>query len=258
MQEKLKIELSKYGYISKGSIDVADRKIDIPVRYTDASALMVFFPIPLSLAKKILNSNRLIPVSILGGKSLLGVTFFDYRQSPADPYHEFTFSIPVNLDSSFNIPILPLISDRLFKNFGYNVLLMGADTDLSREHIKKIFPYPLVDKNLSIGLTEIEGELRAYIKDGDEEIISVVQKLPTKFRFADKKYNTYYENDGKIFNVHLQTFSYSSMIFKSGLTTVSIGTGQNSRILRELKCGVPLFSVYYKRAIEIADSPLEV
>src|SRR3989344_1379406 len=152
MKEKLEEMGRRHDYSPKYQVDVLGRKVDVPVKYSNASALMVFFSISLKKAKGLLDSERLTPVSIFGNKCLLGITFFDYRDCPVGPYHEFTFSIPVLVDSKFHIPFLPIIFDSFFKNFGYYVILMGADSDVSRAHIEKIFPYPMVNKNLYINL----------------------------------------------------------------------------------------------------------
>jgi len=260
MKEKLESLLKDFDYTPKYQIDVMGKKIDVPVKYSDASAFMVFFSVSLEKVKNLLKSNRLVPVIITPNKCLMGITFFDYRACPVGPYHEFTFSIPVLVDSGFHIPFLPIIFDSFFKNFGYNVILMGTDSDISRAHIEKIFSYPMVNKNLYINLEERDNLLSANIKDAGVEVISMTHDSPRSYKLEKKRYNTYYKKDGRIYNVKLQTFSFCTKIFgKTQNSCVHIGSHQISKMLKELGVNPePLASVYYKRAIEVAEGPVDV
>lgn len=256
MAEKLEALLKDYDYTPQYQVEVMGRKIDVPVKYSDASAFTVFFPISFEKAQRWFKSIRLTPVSILRGKCVLAITFFDYRKCPVDPYHEFTFSIPVLIDSKFTVPILPIIFDSVFQNFGYHVILMGADTYISRKHIEQIFPYPTVKKELFIDLREDGKNVLASINEGGEKIISVRQSLPLKYKLEKKGYNTYYEKDGQLYNVRLDTFSYSARIFRPKELHVDFGRHKISGIFTDLDMGpVPLLCTYYKKAVEIASGP---
>ena len=259
MKERLEELLKDFNYVPQYQVDVMGKKIDVPVKYSDTSAFMVFFPISLKKAKDFLRSVRLAPVSILGGRCVLAITFFDYRDCPVGPYHEFTFSIPVMADSKFNIPILPLIFDSVFKKFGYHVILMGVDTDISREHIKKIFPYPTVNKNLSINLDEESGHLFAGIKDETSEIISVHLDLPSNYKIAKKSYNTYYTKNNKVYRVRLNTFVYWNKIIRMRNLRIDFGEHEIVKMLKSLNIGFkPITGIFYKKAIEIVGTPEEI
>ena len=95
----------------KYHVPLGDKSIDIPVVYPDTGAVMAFFPIAIAKAHEYIKTKRFKPVSILGGKSLAGITVFDYRDSPVGPYREMALSIPVTLDSIISIPFLPLFFD---------------------------------------------------------------------------------------------------------------------------------------------------
>lgn len=259
MKENLESLLKNFDFSPKYQVDVMGRKIDVPVKYSDASAFMVFFSISLKKAKEILNSSRLSPVRITGDRCLLGITFFNYRDCPAGPYHEFTFSIPVMVDAKFNIPIIPFIFESFFKKFGYYVILMGVDTDIARKHIEQIFPYPTFNKNLSIDLKEDDRCLFAGVCDGGEEIIFVRSVLPNKCKLEKKEFNTYYAKDGTIYKVRLNTFSYNKMMFRMKGFQFQLGNHEVAKMLKDLDIGTkPLTGIYYKKAIEIASEPKEL
>ena len=259
MKEKLEEMFRKHGYSSKYQVDVMGRKVDVPVKYSDASALMVFFSISLKKAKNLLNSERLTPVSIFGNKCLLGITFFDYRDCPVGPYHEFTFSIPVLVDSKFHIPFLPIIFDSFFKNFGYYVILMGTDSDISRKHVEQIFPYPILKRIISVDFDKGVNSLIVNVKDGHDEVMSISAELPKDYRLERKGYNTYYSVGDKLYKVRLTAFSWQGGLSNIKNFEFTLGSNDISRKLKELEVSMqPLKGFYHKIATEVLDGPEEV
>src|SRR3989338_3018009 len=109
MDPRLREMFQHYNYLPERQVMVAGRKIDVPVVYPDASAIMVFFPAQLDRVKKIINTERIQPIKLWTGKTILAVTLFDYRECAIGPYREFTMSIPVVIGSRFVPPILPLV-----------------------------------------------------------------------------------------------------------------------------------------------------
>ena len=259
MKKRLETLLKDFNYVPEYQVDVMGKKVDVPVKYSDASAFMIFFPISLGKAKDFLRSDRLAPVSILGGRCVLAVTFFNYYDCAIGPFQEFTFSIPVMVDSKFNIPILPIIFDSVFSNFGYNVILIGTNSDISRKHIEKIFPYPSFDKNISTNLNEKDKHLSANIKNGTDEVISVSLDLQGNYKMSKKRYNTYYTRDNKIYRVRLNTFLFWEKIIEMKNLRLNFGNHEISRIFEKLDVNPkPIASVYYKKAIEIASAREEI
>jgi hypothetical protein len=237
-------------------IDVMGTSVPLPLKYPNASALLLFYPISTKEAKGLINDNNVTPIRLLGNTSLLGITYFNYRECAIGPYHEFTFSIPVSLKTKINVPLIPLIFEEYFENVGHYVALMGADTEISREHIDKLFPYPLVDKDLNISLQENNGILKGEIIDGNELIVSSQLICPKKFKFVKRNFNTIYKKDDSLFKVKLNTFSYQSYIFNTSNIETKIGNNTNTKILHDLKIKTkPIFGVYFKQAIEIAGKP---
>lgn len=259
MKEKLESLLTEFDFSPKYQVNVMGRKIDVPIKYSDASAFMVFFSISFKKAKEILNSSRLSPVRIIGNKCLLGITFFNYRDCPVGPYHEFTLSIPVVVDTIFNIPIIPILFDSMFKNFGYYVILMGIDTDIARKHIEQIFPYPLFDKNISISLRENGKYLLADINDNGEKVISMRSSLPNKYKLEKKGFNTYYSKDDRIYKVRLNVFSYNKTMFRKKDLHLKFGDHKISKMMKGLDITPkPFMGIYYKNAIEFVNEPKEL
>lgn len=240
-------------------IDVMGKNVPLPLKYSNASALLLFYPIPTNEAEKLINDKNIHPIKIFGNTSLLGITYFNYRDCAVGPYHEFTFSIPVVLKAKLNVPLIPLIFEEYLENVGHYVALMGADTEISREHINRLFPYPLVNKNINISLQENGDILKGEIMDGNDLIVSSELTCPDNFKFVKRNFNTIYKKSDSLFKVKLNTFSYQSYIFNTNKILTKIGNNSNSKILQDSKIKTkPIFGIYFKQAIEIAKKPVLV
>lgn len=252
--EKFKKEKLK-NFKPVGQVDFLGKKIDMPFKYSDASAMMAFFPISYKKANDIIGNDRLKPVSILRGRSVVGITFFEYRECPVGPFREFTISIPIIHDLKIRIPIFPLLFNSMFKNFGFHVIMLGANSDIAREHIEKIFGYPTYHKNIGIHIKEQDGNLFADLNDGDKNIISLKENTPKKYKPIKKNFNTYYLKDDNIFRVKLNTVVLSGRSKGKKNSILNFGNHKISEILKNLDIENNCFEIiHYKKAIEIAGS----
>lgn len=260
MESELKKLVREYGYVPQRNVSVFGRKINIPVLYPDATAVMIFLTAPrdkiLSLMGK--SANKLKPVTIWKNKTIFAITLFDYKQCEIGAYREFTFTIPVVANSRFIPPFLPLIFDSFFKSFGFFVLKLGANSDLSREHIKQIFPYPLYEKDAEVKIEENDRGLFASLIEDNREILTIEghPKITLKHKLQKKRYNTYFEKDNNLFKVKLDTFSFLSQSFRDRNVSLRL----NDHVLVEyIKQNTnntkPLGIMYFKKAVEIAGEP---
>lgn len=256
MNKQLKKLLEHHDYSSKYQVTVFDRKIDVPVVYAHASALMAFFPISLDKAVKLLKTKRLKPVSILGGRCLVGVTIFDYHDCPVGPYRELALSIPVTLDSAFSVPLLPLFFDSLFSTFGFYTLLLAMNTDIARAHSEHIFGYPTFSRNIEIDIIKDDTTIAIEAREKNEKIMSFRLKKPDNLRAIKKKYITYFIKNDTIISVEMQTAAFEAHSAKSDQPMLELGTHEIARILGMLSIEPrALQSVYYADAIEILNAP---
>lgn len=255
MQEELKALLKSEDYRLQYEISVGEKSIAVPVVYPNASAIMAFFPIAVEKAATVLKTKRLVPVSIFRGQCLLGITVFDYHESPVGPYRELALSIPVLFDPFISLPILPLIFDSLFPAFGFYTLLLAMNTDIAREHSEKIFGYPTFSRNVDIAIEEQNETIAVSVGEGDRSILNFSIKKPQRFRLAKKKYLTYFLKDGKIVSVAMQTAAASASL-GCGACSLKLGEHKIVNLLKSLSIHTrAIKSVYYSDAIEILFAP---
>lgn len=259
MKEKLESLLKDFDFSPKYQVDVMGQKIDVPVKYSNTRAFMVFLPISIKKATELISNKRFNPVSILKKRCLLGITIFDYIECPVGPYREIALSIPVTLDSKISIPFLPLIFDSFFKKSGFYTFLLAMNTSIARDHSKIIFGYPTYDKNIEIDIKEKNGYILIDSYEGREKIISLKMKESNNFKIIRKKNNTYFLKDDKIINVELNYAAYEAQSALDNNLSLELGDHNISKIIKNLLVHQkPFRSIYYAKAIEILDSPKEI
>lgn len=177
MKDKLAEMLDSYKYKVQKTVNILGVKVDIPVVYSDARVMMVIFTAPISKLTSLVQSPRLKPVGLTPKTGIIALNIFEYRKCPIGPFYEFTISTPIVFDS-YRIHFFPLVFDQLFNNFGFYVLRIGANSKIAREHIKKIFPYPIYDKSLEIFFEANDGIISTGINDENKEVIVIRSKTP--------------------------------------------------------------------------------
>lgn len=192
-RNKILKEFSKHPYKLDYVHSVEGCDIDVPMIYKDARVAMFLFPVSMSTASKYINNTKFQLVSFSPGKTLLAVNIFEYLDNPAGPFGEFTFSFPVVNKTKKVLPLIPIIFDQLYKDFGFYVIQLGASTDMGRKHIEDIWGYPTYNNNLNISLSDKGNTVKASIYEGDELIFSASEYLSEnrKPKFQRKNYQTF-------------------------------------------------------------------
>lgn len=262
MENELLRILNGYSIKPTKHIVTSGISMSIPVIYPDASAVMVFLPIDSNKAKDFLKNTKFKPVTLGFNTALLGVTLFDYRKGEIGPYREFTFTIPVIPNNRFNPPLLPLIFDKFFSSFGFYVFHLGASSNLSRQHIRDIFPYPLYNKDIDVEIEEKGNNLTATLKEGNDVMFSIYAEnfLPSNYKLQEKDYKTYFSQGGKDYNVKLRTIAFIKENFLRGKVSVNWSENPITESFKNLgiKKIDPIGIIYFKNAIEVAGEPREI
>ena len=237
-------------------IRVGETLFDIPVKYTDTTAFMAFFPIPRKKAEEILGTNRLNPVSILGNRSILGLTVFDYKSCQAGPYREVAISVPVIMDSKINIPILPLLAGQLFPNFYFYSILLAMNTDLAMAHSEEIFGYPTFKRKVDVDFKKELDMLTISSREGGSKIFSLKTRVPKKTKKIKTKFRTCFKKDGLLYSVNLYAEADETNFTDHSNFDFELGNHEISKIIGDLKINPrPMQCVFYREAVEILDLP---
>lgn len=243
------------------SVDVDGVQVTVPVVYEDLSALLLFFPAKIKEISKFINCERVTPVKISRDTCLLALTIFDYIKCPTGPYRELALSVPVMLDKKFSVPILPMIFESFFKNYGFYTNLLAMNTDIARAHSEKIFGYPTYHKNIKVDLSSQDDSIKVTITDGPQQVLSIVTKEPKCYKKIEKKnYNTFFTKNAKLYKVKMTVDAMvSSLLFnKDCLCDFSNHEICEKYINKFLLSDKPLYQMYYKQAVEVLSSPVQI
>lgn len=242
-------------------VDVEGIQVKVPVVYEELSAVLLFFPAKLNEISRLIDCGRVTPVKIFADTCLLAITIFDYTKCPTGPYRELALSVPVMLDQKNSIPVLPLIFESLFENYGFYTNLLAMNTNMARVHSEKIFGYPTYAKNIKIDSFTKEDSLNINVTDGEEHILSITTKEPKHFKkIKGKNYNTFFRNNDKLYEVKMTVdATVSDSFFSKGSVCVfSNHEICDTYINKFLLSKKPLYQMHYKQAVEILSSPVRL
>jgi len=243
------------------TVDINGIQIRVPVVYEELSALLLFFPANEKKVREFINCERVTSVKISKNTCLLALTVFDYTECPTGPYRELAISFPVMLDKKISVPILPLIFEYLFKNYGFYTNLLAMNTDIARAHSEKIFGYPTYHKNIKIDLLDQGSSLKVSVVDGSQQILSIMTKYSESYKkIKGKNYNTFFTKNGKLCKVKMTVDATVSHSFfgKDCLCDFSNHEICDKYINKFLLSNKPLYQMYYKQAVEVLSNPTQI
>lgn len=242
-------------------VDIEGIKVEVPVVYEELSALLMFFPASLKKIEKVINCSRVAPVKIFGDTCLLALTIFDYTKCPTGPYKELALSVPVMLDKKCSVPILPLIFESLFENYGFYTNLLAMNTDIARVHSEKIFGYPTYHKNIKIDLSNQSDSIKISVMDESQHVLSIVTKESRHYKkLKGKNYNTFFTKNNRLYKVKMTVNATvsSSSLNKDCLCDFSSHEICDKYINKFLLSNKPLYQMHYKQAVEVLSAPTQV
>lgn len=238
-------------------VNISGRQIDVPTKYRGHVAMAVF-PISTKKAIEQIGTDKLKPVEIGIGKSLVALTIFDNYSTPVGPYKEIVISIPVLYKSKFSIPILPLLFRNKLKNFGYYVITIASNTDISREE-GSIFGYPHYEKNIEVLFNEGEEFIEADILENNQNILKLKIKNTKKEIIEKINYNTYFKQDNDIYRVIMNTAGIIGRSEEIKCGELFLDNHEITNLLSGLEIDNNALEIsYYREIIEVLNLPEKI
>jgi hypothetical protein len=91
------------------TFDTSEGKVELPILYFDDSQLMALFLVDREKAQAMVQGEGLEAVRFAGGKALVGVAFYEYRETSIGDYNEVGVAIAV-VPAGTPAPAIPLLS----------------------------------------------------------------------------------------------------------------------------------------------------
>lgn len=220
------------------------KDFSFPTFYQNVSCGIGIFMCSYKQAEAILPHPKMKPVKMPGGRAVVIFSCYQYRDvMNMKPYNEIAMTIPLLMDPSISIPVLPLIS-KAFKNFGYHVFSMPVTSEENRLRGLKLWGIPKVTERLDIeqkdGFSEtvaFDNNDKEYFRlkipmDGKPESFDETGHLYSILNNDIIKAQTNFKGD---FNVHKHMGLLFNKGKKSNDSLLSLGDSPRAEVLKKLE-----------------------
>ena len=121
-----------------------------PTFYKNVSCGIGIFMCSYKQALRVLPHPSMKPVKMPGGRAVVIFSCYEYKSvMNMQPYNEIAMTIPLLINPSISVPVLPLVS-KAFKNFGYHVFSMPVTSEENRIRGQKLWGIPKVTERIDI------------------------------------------------------------------------------------------------------------
>jgi len=126
-----------------------------PTFYGDSTCSIGVFLCDYKKAQEMLPHKKMKPVAMPKGRALVTFSCYEYKKVlGVNPYNEIAMTIPVMIDPKVNIPVLPMVMERCFSNFGYHVFHMPVTSLENQIRGRKIWGLPKVVDTIDIEVND--------------------------------------------------------------------------------------------------------
>ncbi len=115
--------------------------VNLPILYADGGSLLAFFRVDAGKAARRLADTGLAPVRFPGGRALLGLAFYDYRDTAIGPYREVGSALAVR-PAGPEVSALDLLRPASRRRVGYHILDLPVSTAIADAAGREIWGYP--------------------------------------------------------------------------------------------------------------------
>jgi len=223
--------------------DTISKDYLFPTLYGNVSCAIGVFLCDYDKAQAILPHPSMKPVAMTKGRAIVTFSCYEYKQvRGVAPYNEIAMTIPVMVDPSVNIPVLPMVMDSLFTKFGYHVFHMPVTSLENRMRGNKIWGLPKEVETIDIGVEGGVSKTTATDELGNE-YFSLSVPTSGKTTEFDVKSNLYSKLDNELlqsptqFKGSFNVTKYMNRLWTSGGDdpgVLTIGSGPMGDMLRKL------------------------
>jgi hypothetical protein len=225
-----------------------------PTFYGDVSCSLAVFLCDYQAALSVLPDESMKPVRMPGDRALVTFSCYEYKKVlGVAPYNEIAITIPIQVNPVLDIPVLPMLAERLFSRFGYHVIHMPVTSLENQIRGLKIWGLPKVVNDIDI--TIACGKSTTIATD-EQDNNYVTLEIPTqgKSTLFDIRSNLYSMLAGEmkqsetsfkgLFNV---TKNLKQLFSKEehGKAALTLGDGEQADLLRSLNINPVPFQTRY-------------
>ena len=221
-----------------------------PTLYGDVTCAIAIFLCPYEKAAALMLHPRIKPVKVTRGRAAVAFSCYEYKHVlGVAPYNEIAMTIPIMVDPSVNVPILPLVTN-LFRCFGYYVFSMPVTSLENQIRGHKIWGLPKVVQEIDLrdeaGDRVPEGDCVTTAKEASGETYFELRVpmdgTPTDFDVSSNLYSrlgdTLLQSETN-FKARFNVTKHMGLLFKKNVKPdrpyLKLGNTSSGRVLQELE-----------------------
>ena len=140
-----------------------------PTCYGDVTCAQAIFLCDYKKVKALMPHSKVKPVKMTMGRAVVVFSNYIYTNvMNVKPYNEIAMTVPVMVDPVVNVPVLPMLMDKFFKEFGYYVFSMPVTSLENQLRGVKIWGLPKVVQEIDIKEQDGECVTTACDEDGSK------------------------------------------------------------------------------------------
>jgi hypothetical protein len=237
-----------------------------PTFYADVMCAIAIFLCDYGRAKAILPHPSMQPVKMPGGRSVVLLSCYQYRNvMNIAPYNEIAMTIPIMVGAGYAPPLLPLVMD--FKKKGYYVFSMPVTSLENQIRGTKIWGLPKIVEEIDISTEGSDCTTVARDASGDIYFELSVPKSGSAKHFDETGF-LYSMLDGKLlksqtnFKGDFTVNTKPSVLWKKGQRSetpaLQLGSSSRADVLKSLQIEEAVFQFRYAESMNTCfDLPIE-
>ena len=237
-----------------------------PTFYGDVMCAMAIFLCDSGRATSILPHPSMKPVKMPGGRSVVLLSCYQYRNvMNIPPYHEIAMTMPIMVDAGYAPPLLPLVMD--FKKKGYYVFSMPVTSLENQIRGEKIWGLPKIVEEIEISTEGDHCRTVARDEKGEVYLELSVPKAGSSKHFDETGF-LYSMLDGRLlksqtsFKGDFAVTTNASLLWKKGQRAeepaLKLGSSSRADVLKSLQIEEVAFQFRYAESMNACfDLPLE-
>ncbi len=229
-----------------------------PTLYGEVTCAIAIFLCSYEKAAAMMLDPRIKPVRVTRGRAPIAFSCYEYKRVlGVAPYNEIAMTLPIMVDPSINVPILPLVTNA-FPNFGYYVFSMPVTSLENQIRGLKIWGLPKVVQE--IDLFEEDGDCVTTAREATGEpyfeLRVPMDGTPTEFDVSSNLYSRLGNallQSRTSFQGRFNVTKHMGLLFKKDVkperTYLKLGDCPSGRVLKELEIEEHPFQLRFAKGL---------
>ncbi len=240
--------------------DTISKTYQFPTFYSDVTCAIGIFLCSYEKAHLLVSKTfgpKVKPVKITNQRSLVVFSCYEYKNvMNVKPYNEIAMTLPIMVDPLANIPLLPMIMDKMFSKFGYYVFGMPVTSKENQIRGNKIWGLPKVTQEIDIQEKDGDCVTVACEESGKPyfELRVPMSGKPTEFDITSNLYsrlNNVFLQSETNFKATFYVNKYMKLLFSKGETPdrtyLILGDTPSAKVLKDLEIEAHPFQFRYAK-----------